>query len=47
MLEAVIRKIRMTALIEKCCNTNFYNLDVIISIGYGVNRQRCYLTNSC
>jgi len=35
--EAVIRKIRITASDGKNYNTNFYNLDAIISVGYRVN----------
>lgn len=38
--EAVIRKFRITASDGKKYNTNFYNLDVIISIGYRVNSIR-------
>ncbi len=38
--EAVIRKIRITASDGKSYNTNFYNLDAIISIGYRVNSVR-------
>ncbi len=38
--EAVIRKIRITASDGKSYNTNFYNLDAIISVGYRVNSVR-------
>lgn len=38
--EAVIRKIRITASDGKNYNTNFYNLDAIISVGYRVNSLR-------
>ena len=38
--EAVIRKFRITATDAKKYNTNFYNLDAIISIGYRVNSRR-------
>lgn len=38
--EAVIRKNRITASDGKSYNTNFYNLDVIISVGYRVNSLR-------
>jgi hypothetical protein len=38
--EAVIRKIRITASDGKSYNTNFYNLDAIISVGYRVNSIR-------
>jgi len=38
--EAVIRKIRITALDGKQYLTNFYNLDAIIAVGYRVNSQR-------
>ncbi len=38
--EAVIRKIRITASDGKSYNTNFYNLDTIISVGYRVNSIR-------
>lgn len=37
---SVIRKIRTTASDGKNYNTNFYNLDAIISIGYRVNSQK-------
>jgi len=37
---SVIRKIRITALDGKKYNTNFYNLDAIISVGYRVNSQK-------
>jgi len=38
--EAVIRKNRITASDGKSYNTNLYNLDAIISIGYRVNSLR-------
>ncbi|MDD4570475.1 MAG: RhuM family protein [Tepidanaerobacteraceae bacterium] len=38
--EAVIRKYRITASDGKRYNTNFYNLDAIISVGYRVNSVR-------
>lgn len=38
--EAVIRKNRITASDGKSYNTNFYNLDAIISVGYRVNSLR-------
>lgn len=38
--EAVIRKFRITAADGKQYNTNFYNLDAIISVGYRVNSKR-------
>jgi hypothetical protein len=38
--DAVIRKFRITASDGKSYNTNFYNLDAIISIGYRVNSIR-------
>ncbi len=37
---AVIRKFRITASDGKEYNTNFYNLDTIISVGYRVNSKR-------
>jgi hypothetical protein len=37
---AVIRKFRITAADGKNYNTNFYNLDAIIAVGYRVNSQR-------
>ncbi len=37
---SVIRKFLMTALDGKKYNTNFYNLDAIISVGYRVNSQK-------
>jgi len=37
---AVVRKFRTTAPDGKNCNVAFYNLDVIISIGYGVKSLR-------
>jgi len=38
--DSVIRKFRITASDGKNYNTNFYNLDVIISVGYRVNSVR-------
>jgi hypothetical protein len=38
--DSVIRKFRITAADGKQYNTNFYNLDVIISVGYRVNSVR-------
>ena len=38
--DSVIRKFRITASDGKNYNTNFYNLDAIISIGYRVNSKR-------
>lgn len=38
--DSVIRKFRITASDGKKYNTNFYNLDAIISVGYRVNSQR-------
>ncbi len=38
--EAVIRKFRITANDGKNYNTQFYNLDAIISVGYRVNSKR-------
>ena len=38
--DSVIRKFRMTAADGKNYNTNFYNLDAIISVGYRVNSVR-------
>jgi len=38
--ESVIRKFRITAADGKNYNTNFYNLDAIISVGYRVNSVR-------
>jgi len=38
--DSVIRKFRITAADGKKYNTNFYNLDVIISVGYRVNSVR-------
>lgn len=38
--KSVIRKIRTTATDGKSYNTQFYNLDMIISIGYRVNSSR-------
>ena len=37
---SVIRKFRTTAADGKNYNTQFYNLDAIISIGYRVNSER-------
>ena len=36
---SVVRKIRTTASDGKSYNNNFYNLDVIISVGYRVNSR--------
>ena len=38
--DSVIRKFRNTASDDKTYNTNFYNLDAIISVGYRVNSIR-------
>ncbi|MDR2410116.1 MAG: virulence RhuM family protein, partial [Bacteroidales bacterium] len=38
--DSVIRKIRITAIDGKNYNTNVYNLDAIISVGYRVNSQK-------
>ena len=38
--DSVIRKFRTTAADGKNYNTNFYNLDAIISVGYRVNSRR-------
>lgn len=38
--DSVVRKIRTTAADGKNYNTQFYNLDVIISVGYRVNSQQ-------
>ncbi len=38
--DSVIRKIRITAADGKSYETQFYNLDAIISVGYRVNSQR-------
>ena len=35
--DSVVRKFRITAADGKSYNTNFYNLDAIISVGYRVN----------
>ena len=40
MQDSVIRKFRITAADGKQYNTNFYNLDAIISVGYRVNSMR-------
>ena len=40
MQDLVIRKFRITAVDGKQYNTNFYNLDAIISVGYRVNSMR-------
>lgn len=37
---SVIRKFRITASDGKAYNTNFYNLDVVLSVGYRVNSKR-------
>lgn len=37
--DAVVRNFRTTAEDGKKCNTNFYNLDVIISAGYRIKSQ--------
>ncbi|WP_163469938.1 virulence RhuM family protein [Fusobacterium sp. IOR10] len=37
---AVVRKFRTTAKDDKNYNTNYYNLDVIISVGYRVKSKR-------
>ena len=37
---SVIRKFRITASDGKNYNTNFYNLDAIISVGYRINSKR-------
>ncbi|WP_208440713.1 virulence RhuM family protein [Bartonella raoultii] len=37
---AVIRKIRITTSEDKNYNTQFYNLDAIIAVGYRVNSKR-------
>jgi len=39
-LDSVIRKFRSTASDGKQYNTQFYNLDAIISVGYRVNSKR-------
>jgi hypothetical protein len=38
--DSVIRKFRTTAADGKNYNTNFYNIDAIISVGYRVNSKR-------
>ena len=38
--ESVIRKFRITAVDGKKYNTNMYNLDLIISVGYRVSSKR-------
>lgn len=38
--ESVIRKFRTTAADNKTYETNFYNLDAIISVGYRVNSYK-------
>ncbi len=38
--DSVIRKFRITAADGKTYNTNYYNLDAIISVGYRVNSRR-------
>lgn len=38
--DSVVRKFRITAVDGKNYNTNFYNLDAIISVGYRVNSVR-------
>ncbi len=38
--KSVIRKFRITAKDDKSYDTNFYNLDVIISVGYRVNSKQ-------
>lgn len=40
MPDSVIRKFRITASDGKSYNTNFYNLDAIIAVGYRVNSQQ-------
>jgi len=40
LANSVIRKIRTTATDEKKYETNFYNLDAIISVGYRVNSEK-------
>ncbi len=37
---SVIRNFRTTAQDEKSYNTNYYNLDVIISVGYRIKSKR-------
>ena len=44
---SVIRKFRITATDGKNYNTNFYNLDAIIAIGYRVNSQVGYAVRHC
>ena len=38
--KSVIRKFRITASDNKTYNTNFYNLDLILSVGYRVNSKK-------
>jgi len=38
--QAVVRKSRTTAADGKICQTNYYNLDVVISVGYRVKSLR-------
>lgn len=41
--EAVVRKFRTTATDGKTYMTNFYNLDMIIALGYRVSSQSCFV----